>query len=294
MQIDDQGPKERIHFVAIHTPAYMLMASVFRLLGVAVGHRFNTPQTNYRWPRALLRFWFLQGVIRLSQSKLAGGGWMPVPQCWQSQNTVMEISQVLETLSQPYGEDRSRSIYFRDAEPVSFGGQFTLSESVEKKDTKLVALVAHDEMKQSLLHFVADHMDFFSKVNVVTTGSTGLALEQSLGLRVMVKAASGPLGGDQEIGALVTRNECGAAFFFIDPLSAHPHEADIQALTRICNVYNVPCATNPSTAAALMYAFGNDKQMCAYLHPGSQREDSHVVEAYKQKHQQELRETALI
>ena len=195
----------------------------------------------------------------------------------------MEISQVLETLSHIHDETSLRGVYFRDAEAVSSGKQFTQSEPLEKKGTKLVALVAHDEMKQPLLHFVASHMDFFSTVDVVTTGSTGRALEQSLGLQVKVKVSSGPLGGDQEIGALVTRNECGAAFFFIDPLSAHPHEADIHALTRICNVYNVPCATNPSTAAALIFAFGNDKHMREYLHPATQREDSHAMEAYKKK-----------
>jgi methylglyoxal synthase len=148
-------------------------------------------------------------------------------------------------------------------------------------------------MKQPLLHFVASHLDFFSTMNVVTTKSTGRVLEQSLGLRVKVKVSSGPLGGDQEIGALVTRKDCGAAFLFIDPLSTHPHEADIHALTRICNVHNVPCATNPSTAEALIYALDNDKHLREHLHPAAQQKDSHAVEAYKQKQQQVITDTTL-
>ena len=205
----------------------------------------------------------------------------------------MEISQVLETLSHPYGEARSRGVYFRDAEPVSSRGQFALGESPEQNNSKLVALVAHNEMKQPLLHFVASHLDFFSTVNVVTTKSTGRVLEQSLGLSVKVKVSSGPLGGDQEIGSLVTRKDCGAAFLFIDPLSTHPHEADIHALTRICNVHDVPCATNPSTAEALIYALDNDKHFREHLHPATQKEDSHAVEAYKQKQQQVINDTNL-
>jgi len=205
----------------------------------------------------------------------------------------MKISQGLERFSQSHGEPNSHGVYFRDTEAVSPGKPATLSAPLEQKGTKLVALVAHNEMKQPLLHVIANHMDFFSTVNVVTTGSTGRVLEQSLGLQVKVKVSSGPLGGDQEIGALVTRNECGAAFLFIDPLSAHPHEADIHALTRICNVHDVPCATNPSTATALIYAFRNDKFAREHLHPTMQREHSHAVDAYKKKQQQVIRDTYL-
>ena len=75
-----------------------------------------------------------------------------------------------------------------------------------------------------MMNFVAKHRDFFKTVQITTTGSTGAALEKKLGLKIARKVASGPLGGDQEIGAMITTDDCGAAFFFIDPLSAHPHE----------------------------------------------------------------------
>ena len=173
----------------------------------------------------------------------------------------------------------------RALDKVSASFKLSHTESIKEKNSLLVALVAHNEMKRPLLHFVSQNMAFFSTVNIVTTGSTGGVLEKSLGLQVKVKVSSGPLGGDQEIGAMVARNECGAAFFFIDPLSAHPHESDIQALTRICNVHNVPCATNPMTAKALVYAFANEIIMRETLYPKTQRENSHAVEAYKKKQQ---------
>jgi len=128
-------------------------------------------------------------------------------------------------------------------------------EADERQDTKLVALVAHNNMKPSMMNFVAKHRDFFKTVQITTTGSTGAALEKKLGLKIARKVASGPLGGDQEIGAMITTDDCGAAFFFIDPLSAHPHDADIKALTRICEVHNCPFALNPSSGDALTHAF---------------------------------------
>ena len=92
-------------------------------------------------------------------------------------------------------------------------------EADERQDTKLVALVAHNNMKPSMMNFVAKHRDFFKTVQITTTGSTGAALEKKLGLKIARKVASGPLGGDQEIGAVITTDDYGAAFFFIDPLS---------------------------------------------------------------------------
>ena len=76
---------------------------------------------------------------------------------------------------------------------------------------------------------MAKHRGFFKTVQITTTGSTGGALEKKLGLRIGRKVASGPLGGDQEIGGFITKDECAAAFFFIDPLSAHPRAAGVPA-----------------------------------------------------------------
>ena len=150
-----------------------------------------------------------------------------------------------------------------------------------RNDTKLVALVAHNNMKPSMMTFVAQHRDFFKKVMITTTGSTGAALEKKLGLRIARKVASGPLGGDQEIGGMITTDDVAAAFFFIDPLSAHPHEADIRALTRICEVHNTACATNPVSGDALVYAFENNQRHRQLLMKDKTRSESDVVGTYK-------------
>jgi len=165
-------------------------------------------------------------------------------------------------------------------------------ESMQEKNTRLVALVAHNHMKAPLLHFVTKHIDFFKTVNIVTTGSTGSVLEKNLGLKIKHKVASGPLGGDQEIGSLVTNDEVAAAFFFIDPLSAHPHDADIKALVRIMDVHNIACATNPITGSALLAAFqSNIGNFRNCLFPHHSRDESEVVLTYKMNQQAVIQET---
>ena len=148
-------------------------------------------------------------------------------------------------------------------------------------DTKLVALVAHNNMKPSMMGFVAKHREFFKTVRIVTTGSTGAAIQKKLGLTIARKVASGPLGGDQEIGSMITTDQVAAAFFFIDPLSAHPHEADIRALTRICEVHNCAAATNPITGEALVHAFQTCPMHMYMLHQQSKRGESAMVDEYK-------------
>ena len=130
-----------------------------------------------------------------------------------------------------------------------------LDKHITKNGTRLIALVAHNNMKPSMLRFVTKHVSFFKQVQIVTTGSTGLSLEKALNLKIAQKVASGPLGGDQQIGAMITQDEVAGAFFFVDPLTAHPHEADINALTRICEVHNCALATNPISGEALVHAF---------------------------------------
>lgn len=144
----------------------------------------------------------------------------------------------------------------------------------------LVALVAHNKMKGQMASFVEQNVDFFKHCRIITTGSTGKTLEGKLGLEVHQKVASGPLGGDQEIGALVTQGLVSAIFFFKDPLNAHQHAADIEALTRICDVHNVPYATNSASGkslvtamAALGLAFANDD------------DESDTVKEYKSEQQ---------
>lgn len=120
------------------------------------------------------------------------------------------------------------------------------------------------------------NIEFFRYTKIITTGSTGKTLEQKLGLKVHHKVASGPLGGDQEIGALVTQGNVSGIFFFKDPLSAHQHAADIEALTRICDVHNVPYATNAASGQALLVS------MCSMgIYFANGEEDSDTVKACK-------------
>ena len=117
---------------------------------------------------------------------------------------------------------------------------------------KYLALIAHNEMKKSLADFVKLHVEDIGRFPLVATGTTGMMLYKETGLVLGKKVASGPLGGDQAIGTMVsTDNICGI-IFFRDPLSAHPHHADIEALGRLCDVYQVPFATNPGTAQAIL------------------------------------------
>ena len=134
--------------------------------------------------------------------------------------------------------------------------------------------------------------DFFKTVQIVTTGSTGSALESKLGLQVSAKVASGPLGGDQEIGSKITNDEVAACFFFIDPLSTHPHEADICALTRICEVHNTACATNPATGEALVHAFLHSPAHSEMLYKTHKRCESMVVSVYKEEQKKVITKVA--
>lgn len=126
-------------------------------------------------------------------------------------------------------------------------------QEMHKSENLRVGLVAHNHMKPTMMRFVEEHLDFFRTARIVTTGSTGRALS-SLGLKIDTAVSSGPLGGDQEIGGMISRGEVAAVFFFTDPLSAHPHDDDIKALVRICAVHDTLMAMNPSTGYAVVHA----------------------------------------
>lgn len=115
----------------------------------------------------------------------------------------------------------------------------------------LVALIGHDQQKQALLQFVREHLDFFQDCRLIATGNTGSLMQKELGLEVE-RVAHGPYGGDLIIGGRVTLGEVAAVFFFRDPLTAQPHEPDVSALLRVCDVHQVPLATNVGTAAGLI------------------------------------------
>jgi len=118
-----------------------------------------------------------------------------------------------------------------------------------KKNTR-IAVIAHDGKKADMVAFIMKRLDFFREVDVVATGTTGKHIEHA-GLDVNC-LKSGPLGGDAQIASLISDGEIDAVVFFIDPLGLHPHQVDVNMLLRICNVYNIPLATNYSTASLLI------------------------------------------
>ncbi|RNI30681.1 methylglyoxal synthase [Rufibacter latericius] len=118
---------------------------------------------------------------------------------------------------------------------------------------KAIAIIAHDGKKAEMVAFVKDHSVLFQKTKLVATGTTGQYVEQ-IGLKVK-KLLSGPKGGDAQIASLVAEGKVHAVLFFRDPLGKHPHEPDVQMLMRLCDLHNVPLATNPATARLLVKGF---------------------------------------
>jgi methylglyoxal synthase len=114
-----------------------------------------------------------------------------------------------------------------------------------------IALIAHDEEKPVLVEFVRDHRETLASAELVATGTTGKRIADETGLEIERKR-SGPHGGDLQIGAEVADETCDAVVFLRDPLTAQPHEPDISALMRICDVHDVPLATNLASANALL------------------------------------------
>ncbi len=114
----------------------------------------------------------------------------------------------------------------------------------------LVALIAHDDKKDDLARFVLEQKALFARFRLIGTGTTAKVITETTGLEVM-RFLSGPLGGDQQIGGAVAEDRVLAVFFYRDPLTAQPHEPDVSALLRICDVHHVPLATNRVTAEAV-------------------------------------------
>ncbi|NEW06046.1 methylglyoxal synthase [Paenibacillus sp. SYP-B3998] len=116
-----------------------------------------------------------------------------------------------------------------------------------------IALIAHDRKKDEMVNFVIAYEHVFDGHKLYGTGTTGQRIMDSTSLEVH-RFMSGPLGGDQQIGALVAENEIDLIIFLRDPLMAQPHEPDIIALLRLCDVQGIPCATNVATAELLVRA----------------------------------------
>ena len=120
-----------------------------------------------------------------------------------------------------------------------------------------IAVIAHDGKKADMVSFVMKRLDFFKKdeVELVGTGTTGTMIQHA-GLKVDL-VASGPMGGDAEIGAMVTKGEVDCVLFFRDPLDKHPHDVDISMLMRLCDVHTIPLATNYKSAHIMIKHFKN-------------------------------------
>ena len=114
-----------------------------------------------------------------------------------------------------------------------------------------IALIAHDHKKDNLVQFAIAYRHIFAEHELYATGTTGQRIHDETGLEV-TRFRSGPLGGDQQIGAMIANNEMDMVFFFRDPLTAQPHEPDVTALVRLCDLYHVPLATNMGTAEILL------------------------------------------
>jgi len=121
-----------------------------------------------------------------------------------------------------------------------------------------IALIAHDKKKDAMVKFVVRHEQVLMMHDIYTTGTTGRRIEDVSGLKVS-KLLSGPLGGDQQIGSLVATDKIDLVVFLRDPLTAQPHEPDVQALLRICDVNGVPLATNITSAELLLEIMTTDR-----------------------------------
>lgn len=115
------------------------------------------------------------------------------------------------------------------------------------KKITTIALIAHDNKKQEIVEWSIENKDLLSRYALCGTGTTAKRISQATGLNVK-GFLSGPLGGDQQIGAKVAEGQVDFIVFLCDPLTAQPHDPDVKALLRIANVYNVPIATNVATA----------------------------------------------
>ncbi|EZH67588.1 methylglyoxal synthase [Geomicrobium sediminis] len=131
-----------------------------------------------------------------------------------------------------------------------------------------IALIAHDKKKDDLVNFAVAYRDVFDGHTLYATGTTGRRIIEATGLSIQC-VQSGPLGGDQQLGALVATDQLDLVLFFRDPLTAQPHEPDITALIRLCDVHHVPVATNMGTAEILVYGLQKGKLLSKEVRQGN-------------------------
>lgn len=122
-----------------------------------------------------------------------------------------------------------------------------------------IALIAHDNKKPNMIQFVKKYKALLESHELCATGTTGLRIEEAIDVEVK-RYLSGPIGGDQQIGAQVAGNNIDLVIFLRDPLTAQPHEPDVLALLRVCDVHQIPLATNVTSAEILLLGMTKDKE----------------------------------
>jgi len=140
---------------------------------------------------------------------------------------------------------------------------------IKSPQIKSVSLVAHDNMKVELINWCQKYQEDLKPHTLYATGTTGLQIEKQTDLTIN-KLISGPLGGDQQIGALITEQKIDIMIFFWDPLEAQPHDPDVKALLRLAAVWNIPVACNRATADLLitspLFSTSYEKSIPDYQH----------------------------
>jgi len=119
-------------------------------------------------------------------------------------------------------------------------------------DRPCIALIAHDQKKAEMAEFARRHQLALSRFRIVATGTTGGRVLEACPTLDVTRLKSGPLGGDQQIGAMIATGEVSMLIFFTDPLTPLPHDVDVKALTRLATVYDIPMALNRATAEKLI------------------------------------------
>jgi len=123
-----------------------------------------------------------------------------------------------------------------------------------------IALIAHDNRKNQIIHLAIEFKEALAKHQLHATGTTGKKIIDATGLRIHC-FQSGPMGGDQQIGARISEQKMDMVIFLRDPLTAQPHEPDVNALIRLCDVYQIPLATNLGTAKILLQTLANNTSL---------------------------------
>ena len=122
-----------------------------------------------------------------------------------------------------------------------------------------IALIAHDKKKEEIVKLILEYADVFKDKALYATGTTGRLISRATGLKINC-VLSGPMGGDQQIGSKVADGGIDLVIFLRDPLTAQPHEPDVSALLRLCDVHNIPLATNLKSAAIMLKSLRDKKR----------------------------------